>query len=330
MALIDVSIVIPTFNRCAFVKQAVDSALKQSGLSVEIIVVDDGSTDETPRVLERIPGIRYLRQEHRGASCARNRALREVRGEFVKFLDSDDELLPNTLASHVKSMREKSLDLLFLDWIENVSRQDKRCFSVVKKNAWGKYPDFPNGFLKKFPGPPLSWLIRRSALKELRWNEALPCYQDYEFLFGLMVGGLRIGYRPEIAGIYHAHKTPPRIALLDEELKGLVRNKVLDGFVVRLQAANKLSETTKQALATHYWLTARRFYRRTEKRDFEEVLSKIHRLTPNFIPLEGSLFVRWAVRFLGIPKSERLFAVIRSITPIRLRRLIGRWTTIAA
>jgi glycosyltransferase involved in cell wall biosynthesis len=92
----DLSVIIPTYNRSGLVVEAVESVLAQdSGRTIEIIVVDDGSTDDTARALapysERI---RYLHQTNRGMNAARNRGIREASGEYLALLDSDDVWLP--------------------------------------------------------------------------------------------------------------------------------------------------------------------------------------------------------------------------------------------
>ena len=84
-------LIIPTFNHACFVGAAIDSALAQTVNACEVIVVDDGSTDQTPTVLARYAGrVRVLRQENRGLSAARNAGLAAAHGTFVSFLDADD------------------------------------------------------------------------------------------------------------------------------------------------------------------------------------------------------------------------------------------------
>jgi glycosyltransferase involved in cell wall biosynthesis len=87
-----VSVVIPTYNRAATVPKAIESVLAQSVTDLEVIVVDDGSSDETGKVLKQMFGnrIRYFPQVNQGASVARNRGIDEARGEWIAFLDSDD------------------------------------------------------------------------------------------------------------------------------------------------------------------------------------------------------------------------------------------------
>lgn len=88
-----VSVVIPCYNQGRFLGEAVASAAAQQGLVSEIIVIDDGSTDETPAVSRRDGSVRYLRQERRGLSQARNFGWRASSGDYVVFLDADDRLL---------------------------------------------------------------------------------------------------------------------------------------------------------------------------------------------------------------------------------------------
>ena len=99
-----VSIIVPLFNKAAHVKRAVDSILAQTYADFELIVVDDGSTDESPQVVENYddPRIRLVRQNNLGPGAARNRGLNEARGELVAFLDADDEWLPDYLADSVR------------------------------------------------------------------------------------------------------------------------------------------------------------------------------------------------------------------------------------
>lgn len=93
------SVIIPSFNRADFIRSAVESVLDQSYKSLELIVIDDGSSDNTRNILESFddPRLRTIRQENRGVSHARNRALETARGGYIAFLDSDDKFTPDKL-----------------------------------------------------------------------------------------------------------------------------------------------------------------------------------------------------------------------------------------
>ena len=101
MALI--SVIIPAYNRSAFLPEAIESVLKQTCKPLEIIVVDDGSTDDTAGVLARYAGkIITLSGNHAGPSAARNHGIQAAHGDFIAFLDSDDLWLPGKLAAQMR------------------------------------------------------------------------------------------------------------------------------------------------------------------------------------------------------------------------------------
>lgn len=106
-----VSIIIPCFNYARFLSEAIDSALGQTYEECEVIVVDDGSTDNSAEVAQKYgKSIRYLYQENQGHSAARNTGIRMARGEFVVFLDADDVLQPRMVATSMNTMNRVGED----------------------------------------------------------------------------------------------------------------------------------------------------------------------------------------------------------------------------
>jgi glycosyltransferase involved in cell wall biosynthesis len=100
-----VSVVIPAYNSAAFIERAIRSVLNQDYRPLEIIVIDDGSTDNTSEVVAALDGaIRCERQPNAGAAAARNRGIQLSQGEFIAFLDSDDEWLPGRLEKTVRPL----------------------------------------------------------------------------------------------------------------------------------------------------------------------------------------------------------------------------------
>jgi len=105
-----VSVIIPTYNRAHLIVEAIESVLAQTYRNLEVIVVDDGSTDKTPEVLEHYTGldrrVRLVRQDNRGVAAARNRGLAHTTGELIAFCDSDDLWLPHKLERQVAFLQE--------------------------------------------------------------------------------------------------------------------------------------------------------------------------------------------------------------------------------
>lgn len=126
-----VSVIIPLFNKAPYVSRALASVTKQTFKDFELIVVDDGSTDEGPRIVEACDDsrIRLVSQENSGPGAARNRGLAEARGELIAFLDADDEWFPDYLKESVRLLDEygPSVAAITSGYIEhpaNVSREE--------------------------------------------------------------------------------------------------------------------------------------------------------------------------------------------------------------
>ncbi len=121
-----VSVIIPTYNRRRFVVDAVESVLAQNIDRTEVIVVDDGSTDGTQDILKPyMNAIRYIYQENCGVSAARNRGVRESRGDLLAFLDSDDLWRPGKLRTQIDRVSsENILSFTGVEWF--VSREEER------------------------------------------------------------------------------------------------------------------------------------------------------------------------------------------------------------
>ena len=115
------SVIIPIYNAERYLRRCVESVLDSAYPEFELILVDDGSTDGCPSICrdfaERDCRVRVFRQEHQGASAARNRGIRESRGEWLVFVDADDRISRDLLSLIVRE-EHRALDLLFFDFAE--------------------------------------------------------------------------------------------------------------------------------------------------------------------------------------------------------------------
>ncbi len=115
------SVIIPTYNYGRFVGEAIESVQRQTVQDLEIIVIDDGSTDDTPQVLAAIkePRLRVYRTENRGLSAARTEGLRHTRGEYIAYLDSDDRWRPEKLELQLAMMEaERDIGSVFTNLVQ--------------------------------------------------------------------------------------------------------------------------------------------------------------------------------------------------------------------
>jgi glycosyltransferase involved in cell wall biosynthesis len=143
------SVVIPTFNRAAFVTKAVDSVLRQTFSNCEILVVDDGSTDSTGDVLRSYEDrIRIVHQANSGVSSARNTGIREATGKWIAFLDSDDEWRENYLARQFECIG------VYKDVVCSITN------AVTLDSAQVTHSHFQQSILRKFRGDPYIRLER--------------------------------------------------------------------------------------------------------------------------------------------------------------------------
>jgi len=135
MAQPAVSVIVPTFNRAPLLPRALDSIIAQTYDDWEIVLVDDGSTDDTPAVADRYAQrlgdrITVLRQDNRGSSAARNRGIEASRGRYVAFLDSDDEFALTKLERQMALFgRRRELGLVYADYAY-VDERGRRCDSA--------------------------------------------------------------------------------------------------------------------------------------------------------------------------------------------------------
>jgi len=173
------SVIIPTFNRAAFLREAVDSVLSQTEKDFELIVVDDGSTDATRATVESYgERVRYFFQANAGASAARNCGIKNARGQFITFLDSDDLWLPKKLARQIAWMKtHPEIMLCYTDeiWIRRGVRVNQK--KIHAKTGGWIYPlCLPRCIIS-----PSSVLMRRELFAAVGvFDEQLPICEDYD------------------------------------------------------------------------------------------------------------------------------------------------------
>jgi len=182
-----VSVVIPTYNYGKYIEKAIDSVLAQTYKDFEIIVVDDGSTDNTREIIETKyeDKVRYFYQENKGAPAARNRGIEKSKGEYLVFLDADDYLAPSSLEDRV-SILECDGDFAwvyskwqYVDTNGNVQNKAfcKAPFAFRKKLRGHVFREMLCGTLINTSAV----LIRKSSVIEVGgFDECLTAFQDYD------------------------------------------------------------------------------------------------------------------------------------------------------
>lgn len=174
-----VSIILPTYNRAGFLPAALDSVLAQTWRHWELVVIDDGSTDETGTVLDQYddPRLVRLRQENRGVSAARNMGIRASSGSLIALLDSDDQWLPDKLEKQLAYMRRHSYDICQTDeiWIRNGRRVNQK-HKYAKPEGWF----FEESLKMCLISPSCTMFTRRAWADIGPFDEAMPSCEDYD------------------------------------------------------------------------------------------------------------------------------------------------------
>ncbi len=201
-----VSVIIPTYNYGRFLREAIDSALAQTYRPIEVIVVDDGSTDDTPQVLAAYgERIRVIRQDNRGAGAARNRGTAAAKGDYLAFLDSDDILKPQSLEREIaRFVADPSLGLVHCA-AESVDG-DGKLLSVSLNGMEGWLATELLRLDREVIGTPGSGIMvpKQVAAEIGGYDESLQPSEDWDFCYRIAVR-YRVGYIREPLLTYRLH-----------------------------------------------------------------------------------------------------------------------------
>ena len=220
-----VSVLVPSYNHGCFIEEAIGSALASEINGIEVVVVDDGSTDDSRerlRLVSRDDRVRVLEQENRGAHAALNRALENARGEFLFILNSDDAFPPNRLPRLVDELRAHPEAALASSWIQII---DDHGNELGVKEGWRNLAPWPppteGPYLSDLDDPVLALLetnyvsttsnlaFRRSLVEEhdIRF-QPLRYTHDWEFILAACRhGGLRLVPEPLVKYRVHSDNT---------------------------------------------------------------------------------------------------------------------------
>lgn len=225
-----VSAVIPTYNNAPLVVEAVESALAQTYSPLEVIVVDDGSDDDTAERLVRFgQRIRLVRIAHAGPAVARNAGIRASRGEFIALLDSDDLWLPEKVARSVQPMLDDpSVGAVYTDFL----MRDTATGREYRVPCYRRGGDMARDLFLECRGvctPTV--VVRRTVGDAIGWyDESLFRAQDWDLLIRL-AERTRFRFVPEALAIVREH--PKRLSVVRRDLYREYNLKVIEKAVAR-------------------------------------------------------------------------------------------------
>jgi glycosyltransferase involved in cell wall biosynthesis len=306
-----VSVIIPCYNAGRWVGEAVSSCLRQTYRPLEIIVIDDGSTDDSADVLRSFGGkIRWERGPNRGGCYARNRGFSLSEGRYIQFLDADDYLLPEKIERQVAFLEKSGADVVYGDWRHQRHEPDGGLV-LEKVQISGAQDDVLESLLGGWWTANMALLLRREVIpRHGGWDESLEAGQDGDFFISIAMSGAGVCYQP---GCYSIYRRYGNVTVSTSSLRRWLENRwrLLNKAESKLVDAGRLSAPYRQALARSYFHLARN-YHDIDRSQYARLMKKTLSLQPGFRP-GGSAFYRSVQRIFGFELADRLAGQKRKI-----------------
>jgi glycosyltransferase involved in cell wall biosynthesis len=296
-----VSILIPCYNAAPWLAATLDSALAQTHPKIEIIVIDDGSRDESLAIARRYEphGVRVATQPNLGASAARNHGLRLASGEFIQFLDADDLLAPDKIARQVERLRAAPPGAL-------ASAEWARFYATPAESAFESQPTWCDMsgidyMILQYDSaqmmPPIVWLTPRALIDAVGpWREDISLNDDGEFFCRVALAcsqivfcqGAKCYYRSGLRGSLSRHATPAALRSLHRSIEA----------TTSAMLARHDSPRARRAAANAWQVLAYDLYP-VLRSEANSAAGKAGALGGATRKLEGGKGVRLAARFFG-------------------------------
>jgi len=254
-----VSIIIPVYNCENYLSEAIESCLNQSYTNIEVVVVDDGSTDRSLKVAEKYKErITLISSLHQNAACARNIGLRNSDGSYVSFLDADDVLVPTKIARQVECLELQNVDFVYGDWCR-ISKSTANIKEVIKLH---QFDDLVRVTLEdRFPEESIivgCGLYRRDLINRVGgWDESIDVQDDRMFHFKIALANPKFFHQPGVVVFYrteHQYSLSSKYQLSEKDYVDSFRSihRVIDGMFESLKQSNRSSSVYWRALRVKY------------------------------------------------------------------------------
>lgn len=205
-----ISVIVPCYNAGYYIGEAIESVLKQTLRSFELILINDGSTDDTEEIIQKFQDerIRYIYQSNKGQAAACNRGLREANGDYIKFFDADDVMNPEHLAAQLAVIESDTTTVACCAWA--------RFYNDIPYSAEFKERDvnreeIPLNWLKHTLSqrydmmPGWLWLIPKKIMDQAGgWDEELTLNNDFEFSIRVLLHASAVKFAPNAKLFYRS------------------------------------------------------------------------------------------------------------------------------
>lgn len=239
-----VSVIIVVCNGEKHINEAIESVLNQTYKNIELIVVDDGSTDSTSNIVRRYKDVKYIFQDHKGQCAARNLAMKNVHGDYITFIGADDVYINTKIEKQLQVLNENpEVDVVYNDLIVMDKKLDY--LHILKNNERynNKEDLLANTFYKQSIKGPICMMIRRDALKDIKWDEKLKYAGDYKYIIDL-ANDHEFKYLEETLYEYRKYKKNS-----DNSYKKAIKEEIQ---ILRNIGINKINKSVDKSTYTNY------------------------------------------------------------------------------
>jgi glycosyltransferase involved in cell wall biosynthesis len=276
-----VSVIIPTYNHAHFLPQAVQSVFEQTCQDFEIIVVDDGSTDNTRQVAQNYADrrFRYIYQENRGLAASRNTGLNAARGKYVAFLDADDIFLPRKLEVQVDWLERHPSYGMVLSGYYIINEQSETVKSI---SPWTAVPTLElKDWLFTNPAPPNTVLLKKGWVDRVGgFDERFRRIEDWDLWLRLTYAGCKAAWVKENLSGY---RLSPGQMTKNATAQKCVSVQVMDKFFRQENLPAELEMLQAEVYARIYVKFAPQEYGFGQCKEAKESVAQAIKLIPDFL-----------------------------------------------
>lgn len=297
-----VSVIIPAYNSEQTISKTIQSVLKQDYDPIEIIVVNDGSLDNTERVVKEFKEVQYFYQKNSGVSAARNYGLSLAKGQYIQYLDADDLLAEGKIRNQVSAMQNNNADVAYGDWIKFIEEHSIFKELELVKRSMERRPEIE--LITDFWIPLAALLYSRKIVEKIgEWNLNLPIIQDARYALDAARCGAKFIYTEGVVAYYRAHtagslSTKSRISFMSDCLKNAIEID-LDWRKSYHQDIER-----KEAIISVLRFCVNEFSG-IDKNLHKQAVEKILEIDPQYIP-KGSKGLMALSKLLGYRNAERI------------------------
>jgi glycosyltransferase involved in cell wall biosynthesis len=304
----DVSVIIPTYNRLWCLSQAIDSC-RSTACKTEIIVIDDGSTDDTWQWLKEQQDLVIVKQDHLGKAWAVNKGYELAKGKYVRFLDSDDLLNKDAVDEQFKLAEDNASDVV----VSGYSLFDEPG-NIIRKQRWLDCDDFVAQQLGECDGSHYAaFLFTKNILRDIPHRPDYALRDDRMLILEIAVKTPKIAVHSGYALMHRVHQNN-RLQFnvgLQQAVQNFQHLNIYKYIINKLDGQGNLNKRRISASVKILWPLAH-WIAITHLQDAENVVEWIYQLDPDFIIPEKGLLGQ-LYKQLGFTATERLLKIRRSL-----------------